>query len=70
MSLKGGCFLECVENKLSQLLHKPTRGAALLDLLFTKREGLVGDVVTGGCLVSRDHDIIIEFFTVLLLGEY
>ncbi|KAK4828019.1 hypothetical protein QYF61_022796 [Mycteria americana] len=40
-------LLECVEeNFLTQLViaYQPTRGGALLDLLFTKREGLVGDV--------------------------
>ncbi|XP_052629063.1 uncharacterized protein LOC128134875 [Harpia harpyja] len=36
-------FLECVEdNFLTQLVGEPTRGGALLDLLFTNREGLVG----------------------------
>ena len=39
-------FLECVEdNILTQLVSEPTRGGASLDLLFTKIEGLVGDVV-------------------------
>ena len=38
-------FLECMEdNFLMQLVREPTRGAAPLDLLFTNREGLVGDV--------------------------
>ncbi|KAM9591497.1 uncharacterized protein ACIBXB_006298 [Morphnus guianensis] len=37
-------FLECVkDNFLTQLVGEPTRGGALLDLLFTNREGLVGD---------------------------
>ncbi|KAM9590859.1 uncharacterized protein ACIBXB_005907 [Morphnus guianensis] len=36
-------FLECVEdNFLTQLVGEPTRAGALLDLLFTNREGLVG----------------------------
>ena len=30
-----------------QLVREPMRGAALLDLLFTNREGLVGDVEIG-----------------------
>jgi len=39
-------LLECVENNfLTQLVSEPTRGGASLDLLFTNREGLMGDVV-------------------------
>ncbi|KAM9591180.1 uncharacterized protein ACIBXB_006077 isoform 1-T3 [Morphnus guianensis] len=52
-------FLECVEdNFLTQLVGEPTRGEALLDLLFTNREGLVGDVVVGGRLGLSDHEMI------------
>ncbi|GAB0205541.1 hypothetical protein GRJ2_003019700 [Grus japonensis] len=59
-------FLECVEdNFLRQLVSKPTRGGASLDLLFTNREGLVGDVVVGGYLELSDHKMI-EFS---ILGE-
>ena len=37
-------FLQCVEdNFLTQLVSETTRGGASLDLLFTNREGLVGD---------------------------
>jgi len=37
-------FLECVEDNFAmQLLRETTRGGDLLDLLFTNREGLVGD---------------------------
>ena len=41
-----------------QLVREPTRGAAPLDLLFTNREGLVGDVEVGGCLGQSDHDMV------------
>ncbi|KAK4827898.1 LOW QUALITY PROTEIN: hypothetical protein QYF61_022321 [Mycteria americana] len=59
-------FLECVEdNVLTQLVSEPTREGALLDLLFVNREGLVGDVMVGGCLGHSDHERI-EF---LILGE-
>ncbi|KAK4807040.1 hypothetical protein QYF61_018381 [Mycteria americana] len=59
-------FLECVEdNFLTQLVSEPTRGGASLDLLFTNREGQVGDVVVGGRLGLSDHDMI-EF---LIRGE-
>ncbi|KAK4818426.1 hypothetical protein QYF61_012960, partial [Mycteria americana] len=52
-------FLECVEdNFLTQLVSEPTRGGASLDLLFTNREGLVGDVVVAGCLGLSNHDMI------------
>jgi len=38
-------FLKCTEgNFLTQLFREPTRGGALLDLLLTNTEGLVGDV--------------------------
>ncbi|KAK4810673.1 hypothetical protein QYF61_007473 [Mycteria americana] len=59
-------FLECVaDNFLTQLESEPTREGAPLDLLFTNREGLVGDVMVGGCLGQSDHEMI-EF---LILGE-
>ena len=41
---------------LMQLVREPTRGAAPLDLLFTNREGLVGDVEVGGCLGQSDRE--------------
>ncbi|KAJ7423524.1 hypothetical protein WISP_33455 [Willisornis vidua] len=51
-------FLECIkDNFLLQLVNEPTRGGALLDLLFTNREGLVGDVVVRGCLGHSDYEI-------------
>lgn len=50
---------------LTQLVSEPTRGGAPLDLLFTNREGLVGDVVVGNCLGQSDHEMM-EFS---ILGE-
>jgi len=45
---KSRRFLERVEdNFLMQLVSEPTRGGASLDLLFTNKEGLVGEVVGG-----------------------
>ena len=56
-------FLECVEDSfLTQLVQEPTRGGALLDLLFANREGLVGDVKAGDFLGQCDHEIV-EFST-------
>ena len=43
---------------MMQMIREPTRGAALLDLLFTNREGLVGDVEVGCCLGQSDHDMV------------
>jgi len=53
------------DNFLTQLVSKPARGGASLDLLFTNRERLVGDVVVGSRLGLSDHEMI-EF---LILGE-
>ncbi|KAK4806799.1 hypothetical protein QYF61_005595 [Mycteria americana] len=59
-------FLKCVaDNFLTQLVSEPTREGAPLDLLFTNREGLVSDVMVGGCLGQSDHEMI-EF---LIRGE-
>jgi len=56
---KSRRFLEHVEdNFLMQLVSEPTRGGASLDLLFTNREGIVEDVVVGGCLGLSDHEMI------------
>ena len=38
------------------MVNKPTREGTPLDLLFTKREGLV---VVGGCLGHSDHEMIV-----------
>ncbi|KAK4830434.1 hypothetical protein QYF61_011142 [Mycteria americana] len=59
-------FLERVaDNFLTQLVSEPTREGAPLDLLFTNRDGLVSDVMVGGCLGQSDHEMI-EF---LIRGE-
>ncbi|KAK4826957.1 hypothetical protein QYF61_012806 [Mycteria americana] len=44
-------LMECVEdNVLVQVMESPTRGEALLDLLLTNAEELIGEVKTGGSL--------------------
>jgi len=59
-------FLESLEDSfLTQLVSEPTRGGDPLDLLFSDREGLVGDVVGGSCLGQSDHEMM-EFS---ILGE-
>jgi len=51
-------FLECVGNNFpTQLISEPPEGGALLHLLFTNRDGLVGDVVARGCLGLSDHEM-------------
>ena len=55
-------FPQCVEeNFLTQLVREPTMEGAPLDLLFVNREGLVGDVMVGGCLGHNDHEMIRVF---------
>ena len=52
-------LLEWVEDSfLTQLVQEPTRGGALLDLLFTNSEGLVGDVKAGNCLGQSNHETV------------
>lgn len=46
-------------------MSKPAREGALLDLLFTNKEALVGDVMIGGCLGHSNCEIT-EFS---ILGE-
>ncbi|GAB0185962.1 mitochondrial enolase superfamily member 1 [Grus japonensis] len=59
-------FLEHVEdNFLTQLVSESISEGALLDLLFTNREGLVSDVMVGGHLGHSDHEMI----EVLILRE-
>ncbi|KAK4831172.1 hypothetical protein QYF61_015642 [Mycteria americana] len=64
-SLGGSWSVWQIDNFLMQLVSEPTREGAPLDLLFTNREGLVSDVMVGGCLGQSDHEMI-EF---LIRGE-
>lgn len=47
------------DNFLTQLVREQTRKGSLLDLLFTNREELDGDVKVGGHLGHRDHETIV-----------
>jgi len=47
------------------MVSESTRGGAPLDMLFTNREGLVGDVVVGSYPGQSDHEMV-EFS---VLGE-
>uniref|UniRef100_A0A672UTJ2 Reverse transcriptase domain-containing protein n=1 Tax=Strigops habroptila TaxID=2489341 RepID=A0A672UTJ2_STRHB len=52
-------FLDCVEgNFLFQAIEEPTRRGAMLDLVLTNREGLVGNVTLQGGLGSSDHEMV------------
>ncbi|GAB0202872.1 hypothetical protein GRJ2_002752800 [Grus japonensis] len=52
-------FLECVDDKfLLQVTEEPTRRGAMLDLIVTNKEGLVGDVKLKGSLGCSDHEMV------------
>ncbi|GAB0177908.1 hypothetical protein GRJ2_000256100 [Grus japonensis] len=52
-------FPECVDdNFLLQVTEEPTRRGALLDLVLTNKEALVGDVRLKGSLGCRDHEMV------------
>lgn len=53
----------CGKSFLIQLASEPARKDVLLDLLFTKGEGLVDEVVFRGCLGLGSHETIV--FSVL-----
>ena len=49
-------LLECsVDNLLSQVTDSPARGDAVLDLLPTNANELIGDIRISGSLVYNDH---------------
>ncbi|KAJ7411586.1 parathyroid hormone [Pitangus sulphuratus] len=52
-------FLEYVnDNFLIQVTEEPTRRSAMLDLVLTKREELVGNVILQGSLGCSDHEMV------------
>ncbi|KAF1441782.1 hypothetical protein FQV07_0011647, partial [Pygoscelis papua] len=52
-------FLECVnDNFLLQVVEEPTRRGAVLDLVLTNKEGLVGNVKLKGSLGCSDHEMV------------
>ncbi|CAM5167297.1 unnamed protein product [Natator depressus] len=52
-------FLESIgDNFLVQVLEEPIRGGALLDLLLTNREELVGEAKVDGNLGGSDHEMV------------
>jgi len=52
-------FLECVDdNFLPQVIEEPTMRDAMVDLVFTNKEGLVGNVKVKGSLGCSGHEIV------------
>ncbi|GAB0182454.1 mitochondrial enolase superfamily member 1 [Grus japonensis] len=52
-------FLECVDdNFLLQVIEESMRRGAMLDLILTNKEGLVGDVKLEGSLGCSDHEMV------------
>ncbi|GAB0188273.1 hypothetical protein GRJ2_001292600 [Grus japonensis] len=52
-------FLECVDDSfLLQVIEEPMRRDAMLDLVLTNREGLVGNAKVKGSLGCSDHEIV------------
>uniref|UniRef100_A0A8B9ISU6 Endonuclease/exonuclease/phosphatase domain-containing protein n=1 Tax=Amazona collaria TaxID=241587 RepID=A0A8B9ISU6_9PSIT len=52
-------FLDYVEdNFLLQVIEEPTRRGAMLDLVLTNREGLVGNLKLQGSLDCSDHEMV------------
>ncbi|KAM4642928.1 uncharacterized protein AAGF69_015296 isoform 1-T2 [Amazona ochrocephala] len=51
-------FLDCVEDNFLQVIEEPTRRGAMLDLVLTNGEGLVGNVMLQGSLGHSDHEMV------------
>ncbi|GAB0192596.1 hypothetical protein GRJ2_001724900 [Grus japonensis] len=52
-------FPECVNDNLPfQVIEKPTRRGAMLDLVLTNKEGLVGNVKLKGSFDYSDHEMV------------
>ncbi|GAB0208094.1 hypothetical protein GRJ2_003275100 [Grus japonensis] len=52
-------FLECIDdNFLLQVTEESMRRGAMLDLVLTNKDGLVGDVKLKGSLGCSDHEMV------------
>ncbi|PKU28198.1 glycerol kinase [Limosa lapponica baueri] len=61
---KSRKFLECVnDNFILQMAEEPMMRGAMLDIVLTNKEGLVGNVKLKGSLGCSDHEIV-EFKTI------
>ncbi|KAF1487044.1 hypothetical protein FQV17_0000336, partial [Megadyptes antipodes antipodes] len=54
---QSGRFLECVDDNFLIVLE-PMRRGAMLDLVLTNKEGLVGNVKLKGSLGCSDHKLV------------
>ncbi|GAB0204837.1 hypothetical protein GRJ2_002949300 [Grus japonensis] len=62
-------FLECADdNFLLQVIEKPMRTGAMLDLVLTNKEGLVGNMKLKGSLGCNDHEMV-EFKILRAVGR-
>lgn len=51
--------MQCIDgNFLTQVVKEPMRRSVLLDLVLTNKEGLIGDVKSGGSLDCSDHEMV------------
>ena len=56
---KSKRILECVDdNFLFQMVQEPMRKGAVLDLVFTNKDGLVSNAKLKGSLDCSDHKIV------------
>ncbi|PKU39572.1 dtw domain-containing protein 2 [Limosa lapponica baueri] len=56
---KSRKFLECVDDNFHlQMIEEPMRKGAMLDLVLTNKEGLVGNVKFKGSLGCSDHEMV------------
>ncbi|KAK4814166.1 hypothetical protein QYF61_009984 [Mycteria americana] len=52
-------FLECIDdNFFLQVIEEPTRRGAMLDLVLTNKEGLVGNMKLKGSFGCSDHEMV------------
>ncbi|KAJ7407514.1 hypothetical protein BTVI_63030 [Pitangus sulphuratus] len=52
-------FLECIDDNFPlQEIEEPTRRGAMLDLVLSNKEGLVGNVKLKGSLGCSDHEMV------------
>ncbi|GAB0195782.1 hypothetical protein GRJ2_002043500 [Grus japonensis] len=56
---QSGRFLECVnDNFLLEVIEEPTGRGAMLDLVLTDKEGLMGNVKLKDSLGCSDHEMV------------
>jgi len=61
-------FLDCIDNFLLQVIKESTRRGAMLNLVLTNKEGLVGNVKLKSSLGCSDHETV-EFKILRVAGS-